>query len=330
MLWITFYPVASKRSIQRPSREAAGLSAALKRQLRNPAVIRRLNLRLLDALAALPGQRLQGVRIRPALLHLERGHYTRGDGYGDHCHEDVQVEFPLSGRFSFQVESRMYDVGPGQALVIAPTRTHRWRCEEAGFMIGATVLVEDVEDSAAVNRLRADAHLAARQVTPDGGITRWCALLQALARPSMTPWALEETSAYMAYWIVHVFRAYAATTLGQPAMEGRAETREARLVKMALSYIRSNHARKIDAQEVAHHVGLSVRHLNRLFRREREESIYHAVLETRLKQAYENLSSESPPSVKAVAYTCGFSSPSHFSRTFLKRFGRLPSALRQI
>ncbi len=316
--------------MQSSNRESAGLPAALKQQLRNPAVIRRLNLRLLDALAALPGQRLQGVRIRPALLHLERGYYALGDGYGDHCHEDVQIEFPLSGRFSFHVESRTHAVRPGQALVIAPTRMHRWRCEEAGFMIGATVLVEDADDSSAVNRLRADAHLAARLVAPDGGVTRWCELLQALAPPRLSPWVVEETSAYMAYWIVHVFRAYAGTALGQPTLEGRPETREARLVKQALSYIRSNHARKIDAQEVAHHVGLSVRHLNRLFRREREESIYHAVLETRLKQAYDNLSAAAPPSVKAVAYTCGFSSPSHFSRTFLKRFGRLPSALRQV
>lgn len=78
---------------------------------------------------------------------------------------------------------------------------------------------------------------------------------------------------------------------------------------------------------VARAVGLSERHLTRVFR-ETGAGVARTVLDRRLELAHRLLSAPAHPAVAAVAARCGFVSASHFARVFRERYGCSPAEVR--
>lgn len=79
--------------------------------------------------------------------------------------------------------------------------------------------------------------------------------------------------------------------------------------------------------ELAHLCGLSVRQLTRGFRSSRQCSIGDYIANNRIDQARDMLASGQ--SVKAIAYTLGFASPSSFCYAFRRATGETPGHFRQ-
>jgi transcriptional regulator GlxA family with amidase domain len=75
--------------------------------------------------------------------------------------------------------------------------------------------------------------------------------------------------------------------------------------------------------EVADHVGLSRRQIERLFRQEMGRSPARYYLEIRLDRARHLLLQSSLPVVE-VAVACGFVSASHFSKCYRELYARSP------
>lgn len=84
----------------------------------------------------------------------------------------------------------------------------------------------------------------------------------------------------------------------------------------------------LSCAELAFVGGLSVRQLERLFARYLGHSPRRHYLQIRLERARWLLRQTSLP-VLQVAVSCGFTSPSHFSKTYFDHFGRTPTADRQ-
>ncbi|MDB5968618.1 MAG: hypothetical protein JWQ90_1068 [Hydrocarboniphaga sp.] len=79
--------------------------------------------------------------------------------------------------------------------------------------------------------------------------------------------------------------------------------------------------------ELAQLCGVSVRHLTRAFRASRGRSIGHYLEEHRIEQSKQLLASGR--SVKAVAYTMGFTAPSNFAAAFRRATGDSPRQYQQ-
>lgn len=95
----------------------------------------------------------------------------------------------------------------------------------------------------------------------------------------------------------------------------------------AKQYIEEHYADEgLDAEQIAVTVGVSARHLRRLFAAQ-ELSVGDFVLACRLDHAHHMLTDprERPGTVAEVAYRCGFASHAHFSRVFKQRFGLTPT-----
>lgn len=78
--------------------------------------------------------------------------------------------------------------------------------------------------------------------------------------------------------------------------------------------------------ELARSCNVSMRTLQRHFRKHYDTTLSEWVRELRLEKAREMLTEAE--SVKCVAFELGYKQPSHFSRDFKDRFGVSPSALR--
>jgi AraC family transcriptional regulator len=79
--------------------------------------------------------------------------------------------------------------------------------------------------------------------------------------------------------------------------------------------------------EIARCVGSAPHHLSRIFQRETGTSIHERLVELRLKRALEILH-DGDPDLARLAVDLGFSSHSHFSRSFKSVFGMSPSKYR--
>jgi AraC-like DNA-binding protein len=86
----------------------------------------------------------------------------------------------------------------------------------------------------------------------------------------------------------------------------------------------------LSLEKVAKNNGISLRHLHYLFRLT-DMSVSEWIWDRRLQRCYDALTSREPrlPSVTEVAYRFGFSSSSHFSTAFRRKFGISPSDLRR-
>lgn len=107
--------------------------------------------------------------------------------------------------------------------------------------------------------------------------------------------------------------------------EGRALRREK--VEATKDYLARNFRNKVTIGSVAQYVECSEFHLCRIFRKLTGHSIHDFVVELRLRTALERIV-DSSDSLTTIAFDFNFSSHSHFTNAFRKRFGIAPSSLR--
>lgn len=98
----------------------------------------------------------------------------------------------------------------------------------------------------------------------------------------------------------------------------------------AREFIRNHlHEPELSASRIAHGIGISERHLARVFAAE-ETTVGKDILATRLRRAAEMLADPrlQTASVGAIAASSGFASAAHFSRSFKQAFGCTPREAR--
>ena len=105
------------------------------------------------------------------------------------------------------------------------------------------------------------------------------------------------------------------------------QTQEARVRKVML-LLERNLSRPLPTEYLARHVGLSVRQLQRLFKLELGMGPTEFALKLRLAHAHQQIS-HSQATLLEVARQCGFTNPSHFTRSFRAAYGQSPGALRK-
>ncbi len=99
-------------------------------------------------------------------------------------------------------------------------------------------------------------------------------------------------------------------------------------VGVAADYIRENMGHRMPLHEIAAHVGISERHLQRLFHHAIGMSIQQFIIHARVHTAAHQLTRASRP-LAEIALDCGFSDQSAFSNTFGRIIGFAPREYRK-
>lgn len=99
-------------------------------------------------------------------------------------------------------------------------------------------------------------------------------------------------------------------------------------IEAPVAYIRQYYSRPITIAQLAELAHLSISALERRFKKYLGKTPNQFINETRLEYARKSLLESTKP-VAEVAFTCGFSDPSYFSKQFQALFGESPSQLRQ-
>ena len=148
-------------------------------------------------------------------------------------------------------------------------------------------------------------------------------LFERATGPGADPVAIEEGV------LAVVAAVLAASGESLSAQPQRATTR-ARHRDLALNtaeMLAASFTEPLHLRDIARRVGSAPHHLSRVFQRETRTSIHGRLLELRLKRALEILR-DGDQDLARLAVDLGFSSHSHFSRSFKKAFGVSPSDYR--
>lgn len=100
-----------------------------------------------------------------------------------------------------------------------------------------------------------------------------------------------------------------------------------RAIEGPVNYIREHYHRNICIEELAQLAHLSVSALERRFKKHLAKTPNQFINEIRLENARRLLVETQLP-VSQIAYECGFSEPSYFSKQFKRLFGEMPSQIR--
>lgn len=94
-------------------------------------------------------------------------------------------------------------------------------------------------------------------------------------------------------------------------------------------YIQKNFAQLFTIADIAEHLCLHKSYVSHVFKEMTGYTIMEYVMHTRLKHARYILEAKSDMSIEQVAYESGFESPSHFSRYFKSKVGMSPKDYRK-
>jgi AraC family transcriptional regulator len=129
-----------------------------------------------------------------------------------------------------------------------------------------------------------------------------------------------------AAWIaVHLLSRYGTRINSQDRRSGGILT-DARLARV-IEYMSSHFAETLTLERLAAEACISKYHFVRLFRERVGQSPHRYLAELRLEAAQRMLIS-SELSIIEIALECGYSTPTHFSTAFARRFGMSPTSFR--
>lgn len=101
------------------------------------------------------------------------------------------------------------------------------------------------------------------------------------------------------------------------------------VITNAMTYIKEHYSEPLTREILASKSNLSVRQFSREFKKYTSFAPHDYLIDYRLRQAKIFLIS-SEDSMEEIAYHCGFSSQTHFARTFRTRIGMTPSDFRRM
>ena len=111
------------------------------------------------------------------------------------------------------------------------------------------------------------------------------------------------------------------------ALQNGWRSRHANTVDRVTAHIAANLSERLELRELASLAGMSTYHFARVFKAHTGLSVHQFVLECRLEGARARLAG-SPLAISAIAAETGFSSQSHLTTAFKRRFGLTPKAYR--
>lgn len=115
---------------------------------------------------------------------------------------------------------------------------------------------------------------------------------------------------------------------GHPPLSERTRQRHQELVEAVRRIVEQRYTEPLMLREIASELGVSPYFLCRIFRRETGTTIHATLTSRRLTRAYELLSGQQGNNLATLGLDLGFSSHSHFTQAFCRRFGIPPSTVR--
>lgn len=269
-----------------------------------------------------------GIELRFGGTILQSGlcHYTQDNAGIDtfeHRHPHYELSLLLAGRMHYSGEkpdgeSVTLDRPGLDWILIAPGLPHRRRTlADGSLLLGFALKIKN--DSAALQR-----SLRKRLLEIDGGtVQKLTEQLELLFR-SQCQFRAERLRLLLSETLLEFFAGNFSAQLHEEQQAGCSLDP----LELVDHYIEENLTRRITADDIARTVGISRRHLYRLFTEKHGLPLKEYIIRQRLSRAAAALTHTGKP-VKEIAAMTGFHNLSYFTRQFRRIFIQPPATYRR-
>ena len=228
-----------------------------------------------------------------------------GHDFGPFVRDHLLVHFVVAGKGIYRRKGWDYNVSAGQAFIILPNETTLYRSDDeepwSYYWVGAAGAA--IDETIAFLGLGAPETLvlSPRDADTFPSLMQSCidCFLRRVDNPLRTRGSLD-------LFLAAVYD----ETRGLNAAAGAAD-----VVEKALAYIHGSFSYDISFAWLIHQLGISRAHFYRMFKARTGHSPQQYLVRYRIEKA-QKLLYRSTLNITEIAYSCGFSDPSHFARIF--------------
>lgn len=246
--------------------------------------------------------------------YFDRRENVKGSVATQHYHSSFELYYMKSGKCSYFIHDRSYDIVSGDVILIPAGTIHR---TNYGAKPHSRLLINFREDYVSSAMLEGAISLGYlyRNKELSGMIEAIFSLIEEEYKrnDSITPDALR---IYTEQLLLLMIR---NTNTKKHEKDGNA------IVERAMRYIQQNFATDIKLSAVAKLMNVSPEHLSRIFKKETSFGFSEYLTLYRLQRAEYILMHEPGRSICEIAYACGFNDSNYFSYRFKEQYGISPS-----
>jgi len=254
--------------------------------------------------------------LRPLPLVILYGGYSRwkeGDRFHRSRSDIFSIEYVVGGSMSLSVDSRVYEVGPGEVFLLNKGETHTFQTGRAGYVNKRMVVLDGVMLDIVLKTL----NLEGRTVVSPRDPARFVSLIKQSYRC-----LCEQHRENL--WQLSLIAYEILLELGKSVAE-RTLPRE---VSRALDYMNTHVQHNLTLADIAQKSGLSMYHFSRLFSRAMHCSPITFFNRQKMALA-KNLLVNTGMQIQEIAMILGYEDPFYFSTQFRKATGHSPRRFRK-
>lgn len=248
-----------------------------------------------------------------------------------HHHPEVELTLITAGHGQRFVGDTVEPFQPGDVALLGPQLPHAW-FSEASCRKSAAIVVQFHPETFGGGLLKAQElanvrtllQQAAAGLIIQGDLAR--EMQQRLATLGQLTPLLRLT--LLVELLEKVATSGSCRSLNARAPEETVSLMDRKRLDEVLRFIHANHQRALTLPEVAKVAGLGPESFSRFFRRVTGHTFIETLIQIRLASALALLA-ESPETIAAVAFACGFEDLSNFNRQFRRTYGITPSEARR-
>ncbi len=253
-------------------------------------------------------------------VHHNRDPYFRTIEF--HAHDFLELYLFLDGSVTYYIEDQVYELCPGDLLIIPPGKMHRPVIANEHAAYERMVLWVDLEYIARIDGAACELQTALNKVGENG----YCVPLRGDARIFAVS-LLAKTEEMVLSGADGVFtaasvRLYLKTVLDAYSLVETAERGQPEVIPQVIRYLTEHFSEPVKLDDLAARFFISKSYLNRHFKAYTNATVYAYLMALRITHARRMLR-EGVPAVEA-GRDCGFSDYSTFYKAFKAQTGLSP------
>lgn len=243
-------------------------------------------------------------------------------------HQEIEIQYLLEGESLYETAQDQRTLHPGEGILIMAGLRHWSLCVQESVRLTGRVAINGPQADQLIKDLVAQTN---GELSPVGGTTEdtlICELFKLALDPRPKIWQREMIGGLVQAWLGTVLATcldFTSWTRQVEENSGIARDRSTAMCERANEFIYAHFHHAISVGDIAQHVGITQRHLNRLFCQHFDTSVKVTLQNVRLTEAFKMLNSDPMLPIKEVAYAVGFTSPSYFTQCFKRKYNMLPN-----
>lgn len=261
----------------------------------------------------------EGMPFKLFLFEGANGNYFREK----HWHTSIEIFAVLDGSLSFFLNEEEHPLKTGELIIINPNEIHSIHAPQKNKTVVLQIPLRQFEDYFTAQRF---IRFSSKDVECQNVSSIWTLIKNMyeayIDRESGYEFRVRALFYEILYQLVTVYR------------EDEAQEREIRhsrrldALSKITTYMREHYQEDLKLSEVASTFGYSAEYLSRMFRKYAMVNFKTYLQDIRMAYAYRDLMN-TDATISQIALEHGFCTSRSFSREFQKRYGALPSKLRE-